>query len=436
MKRHPGELIRKKREGGEFTGEEIRDLVSGVVDGSFGDAQLGAFLMAVCCRGMTVDETSDLTLAMRDSGTVLDLTEIAGVKVDKHSTGGVGDKVSLLLAPLVAAAGIPVPMISGRGLGHTGGTIDKLQSIPGYRTDLSLNEFRSVLGDCGFVMAAATGEIAPADRRMYAIRDVTGTVESIPLITASILSKKLAEGIDALVMDVKCGRAAFMKTRTDAEALMKSIVSTGKAAGKRVTALLTNMDTPLGRAVGNALELREIVDCLRGEGPQDLLEISMELSAEMLVLGEVAKTVPEAREILDRLLSSGEVEACWRRNIERQGGDPHFLDNPNILPMASVQREIMSSSDGFVVDIDPLAVGDCAMNLGAGRQQPDDEVDPAVGVVFEVDLGDQVSSGQPLAVIHAASDDDAGRAIAELTDAIKISDESVKPGPLILGRMA
>lgn len=434
MRHHPARINAKKRDGLELSLDEIRDVVAGVVDGSMGDAQLGAFLMAVCCRGMTVAETTALTLAMRDSGRVLDLSALPGPKVDKHSTGGVGDKVSLLLAPLVAAAGVWVPMISGRGLGHTGGTIDKLHAIPGYRTNLSTAEFEAVLAGCGFVMAAASAEIAPADRRMYAIRDVTGTVESVPLITASILSKKLAEGIDGLVMDVKCGRAAFMKTRDQAAELTESLVRTGGEAGKRVTALVTDMDTPLGRAVGNALEVREIVECLRGEGPRDLLEITFALGAEMLVLAGVDPESGAARRRLEKLLRDGSAERVLRRNVELQGGDPSFLDDPDRLGRAPVTLDLRAPHSGWVADVDPLALGSCAMELGAGRRQPDDPIDPLVGVVLEAQLGDQVEAGQTLAVVHAADEEAAWRAIDRLGGAIVVGDRPVSRGPLVLAR--
>jgi pyrimidine-nucleoside phosphorylase len=403
MRFHPARLNQKKRDGGELSDAEIRDLVAGVVDASVSDAQLGAFLMAVCCRGMTVAETTSLTLAMRDSGQVLDLSAIPGRKVDKHSTGGVGDKVSLLLAPLVASCGVPVPMISGRGLGHTGGTIDKLHAIPGYRTDLARDEFLLVLRECGYVMAGASKEIAPADARMYATRDVTGTVESIPLITASILSKKLAAGIDALVMDVKCGRAAFMRTRAQAEALTQSLVATGRAAGKDVVARITDMDTPLGHAVGNALEVHETVECLRGRGPKDLVELTLALGAEMLVLGGKAKDTRDARGQLEQALASGRALERFRANVTRQGGDAAFLEHPERLGRAQVILEVTSERDGRVTDIDPLAIGIAAMDLGAGRRQPGDAIDPVVGIVVRKKLGDAVRRGEPLATIHARS---------------------------------
>ncbi len=436
MQFHPAALNQIKRDGGELSREQIRDLVSGVVDGSLGDAQLGAFLMAVCCRGMSVKETSELTLAMRDSGVVVDLSSIAGLKVDKHSTGGVGDKVSLLLAPLVAAAGVPVPMISGRGLGHTGGTIDKLHAIPGFRTDLDLEEYRQVIVDCGYVMAGASKEIAPADRRMYATRDISGTVESIALITSSILAKKLAEGIDGLVLDVKFGRAAFMKSEADATALMDSLVSTGTAAGKKVTAVLSDMDTPLGLAIGNALEVREIVDCFHARGPADLMEITLALGAEMLILADRAATPEAARSILQGHLDDGSALACFEKNIVRQGGDPAFLSDLDRLGVAPCVVEVTCPTAGIVQDIDPLAVGIASMDLGAGRRQPRDVIDPVVGVVMACKRGDRVDAGQALASIHAQDDAAAKAAAAAVAAAIVIGDDAVEAVSIVRRRVA
>ncbi len=438
MREHPATLIKLKRDGHELSGDQIRDIVDGVVDGSLGDAQLGAFLMAVCCRGMSVQETGTLTTAMRDSGDVLDLDAIPGTKVDKHSTGGVGDKVSLFLAPLVAAAGVPVPMISGRGLGHTGGTIDKLHSIPGFRTDLSQDEFLEVLAECGFVMAGATGSIAPADKRMYATRDISGTVESVPLITASILSKKLAEGIDGLVLDVKCGRAAFMQSRENAEALTESLVSTGRAAGKNITALLTDMDTPLGYAVGNALEVAEIADCLHGRGPKDLVDLTLALAAEMLVLAGKASSTDEAMPILRQLVEDGSALACCRKNVERQGGDSAFLDDASALGQAPVVAPFTPSLGAvkWIEDIDPMEVGLAAMDLGAGRRAATDEIDPLVGVVLHKKVGDTLEGDEPLFTVHARDDTAAERAVERVAKAITFSQSEIGPRELILARYA
>ena len=434
MRCHPAELIANKRDGRAWSDDQIRDLVAGVVDGSVVDVQLGALLMAVCCRGMSVEETTTLTLAMRDSGRVL---QHPGMRaVDKHSTGGVGDKVSLLLAPWVAAAGVPVPMISGRGLGHTGGTIDKLEAIPGYRTALEPDELGQVMQRCGFAMASASKAIAPADARMYAARDVSGTVESVPLITASILAKKLAEGISGLVMDVKCGRAAFMRSRADAERLMQSLVSTGAAAGIDVVALLTDMDQPLGRSAGNALELVEIVDCLNGRGPADLMEVTRALGAEMLVLGGAADDVDSAGARLDGLLAEGKVRDALAANVVAQGGDPAFLENPDVLPRAPELIVVPSPVDGWVRDVSPRLVGEVVRDLGGGRRQPGAAIDPRVGVVLQARRGVQVSTGDPLAWIHAA-DADAGReAAARITAAIAVGEPVEVDGSRVLARLA
>lgn len=431
---HPAELIKKKRGGGELSEGEIRDLVAGIVDRSVDDVQLGAFLMAVCCRGMTVVETAHLTLAMRDSGTVLDLSGIAGRKVDKHSTGGVGDKVSLVLAPLVAACGVPVPMISGRGLGHTGGTIDKLQAIPGYRTSLPLAEFRAVLEHCGFVMAGASKEIAPADARMYAARDVSGTVESVPLITASILAKKLAEGIDGLVMDVKFGRAAFMPALADARTLARSIVATGQGAGKQVMAMLTDMDTVLGCAAGNALEVREAIECLRGAGPADLRALTLALGAEMLILAGTELDATAAAARLARALDDGDALARFVTNIERQGGDARVVDEPDRMGSAPVIVDVKSPEAGFVADLDPMAIGLAVRDLGGGRRQAADIIDPHVGVVLVARRGDAVGQGQTVALVHARSRADAERAALAVREALTIG---ARPDarPLVLERL-
>ncbi len=436
MHNHPARLIAKKRDGGELTAAEIDDVVAGVVDGSLGDAQLGALLMAVCCNGMTAAETAALTLAMRDSGRVLRHDHVARPKIDKHSTGGVGDKVSLLLAPLVAAAGVAVPMVSGRGLGHTGGTLDKLAAIPGYRTDLSIERFQQVLDQCGYAMLAPSAELAPADRRMYAVRDVSGTVESIPLITSSILAKKLAEGVDGLVMDVKCGRAAFMAQQHDAQALMESLVAVGRAAGIRMAALLTDMDHPLGLALGNALEVAEVVDALDGGGPSDLRELTLALGVEMLLLGGVAADADGARATLVRLWQDGVVRQVFRHNLELQGGDPRVVDDPGRLGAAPFVVPVEAARVGFVADVDPLALGQIVVDLGGGRRQPGDAVDPHAGIVLNVVLGDAVRAGDVLAFVHARTEAAAAAAVARVRHAMPVGDERRRRGPLVKQRLA
>ncbi len=436
MQHHPARLIAKKRDGGELTRDEIHDLVSGVVDGTLGDAQLGAFLMAVCCNGMVPAETAALTLAMRDSGRVLQHGHVARPKIDKHSTGGVGDKVSLLLAPLVAAAGIAVPMVSGRGLGHTGGTIDKLAALPGYRTDLSIERFQHVLEQCGYAMAAPSAEIAPADRRMYATRDISGTVESIPLITSSILSKKLAEGIDGLVMDVKCGRAAFMVQEHDAVALMESLVAVGRAAGIKMAALLTDMDHPLGHALGNSLEVVEVIQALDGPCPDDLRDVTLALAVEMLLLGGVTNDADSARALLLRLWRDGVVKQVFRHNLELQGGDPRVLDDLSLLGRAPHVVPVEAARSGFVSDVDPLALGHVVVDLGGGRRQPSDAIDPHVGIVLKHGLGDAVQTGDVLAFVHARTAAAAKTAAERVAAAMPVGDERRRRGALVKQRMA
>jgi pyrimidine-nucleoside phosphorylase len=436
MQHHPARLIAKKRDGGDLSAEEIHDLVAGVVDGTLGDAQLGAFLMAVCCNGMTATETAALTLAMRDSGRVLQHAQVGKPKIDKHSTGGVGDKVSLLLAPLVAAAGVAVPMVSGRGLGHTGGTIDKLAALPGYRTDLSLERFSQVVEQCGYAMMAPSADLAPADRRMYATRDISGTVESIPLITSSILSKKLAEGIDGLVMDVKCGRAAFMVKEHDATQLMEGLVATGRQAGIKMAALLTDMDHPLGLALGNALEVAEVLAALEGQCPADLREVTLALGAEMLLLAGVAKDAETARATLERLWRDGVVRQVFRHNLELQGGDVRVLEDPSVLGKARVRLPVEAERNGFVADVDPLALGEVVVDLGGGRRQPSDVIDPQVGIVLKHVLGDAVQAGDALAFVHARDEASAEAAAARVLAAMPIGEERKKRGPLIKRRLA
>ncbi|MCB9886930.1 MAG: thymidine phosphorylase [Planctomycetes bacterium] len=434
MKQHPARLIAKKRDGGELSAEEIRDLIGGVVDGSLGDAQLGAWLMAVCCRGMTAAETAALTLAMRDSGRVLRHDHVTRPKIDKHSTGGVGDKVSLLLAPLVAAAGVAVPMVSGRGLGHTGGTLDKLASLPGYRTDLSAERFAEVLAQCGYAMAAPSAEIAPADARMYATRDISGTVESVPLITSSILSKKLAEGIDGLVMDVKCGRAAFMPPVERATELMESLVAVGQAAGIRMAALLTDMDHPLGLALGNALEVREVLRALDGDCPADLREVTLALGVEMLQLAGLEADAAKARTRLEQLWRDGSLRRVFTQNLRLQGGDPRVLDDHGLLGAAPHVVSIPAPRAGFVADVDPLELGRVVVDLGGGRRQPADAVDPAVGVVLRKVLGDRVEADEPLALVHARSAAAAEAAARRVLTAMPVGDAPAARRPLVLAR--
>jgi pyrimidine-nucleoside phosphorylase len=415
-------VIRKKRDGGELSREEITSLVNAYTKNDIPDYQVSAWLMAVVLRGMTRPETAALTDAMLRSGEVLDLSSLPAKKVDKHSTGGVGDKTSLVLAPLAAAAGIAVPMISGRGLGHTGGTLDKLEAIPGFNVNLSVTEFRRILETCGCAMIGQTAEIAPADRKLYALRDVTGTVESPYLICASIMSKKLAEGIDALVLDVKTGSGAFMKNDKDAAFLAELMVETGERMGKRVVALITDMDQPLGCMIGNALEVVEVVDILRGEGPKDLRELCLELGGWMLYLGGAATTVGEGKKRSESLIASGEALDKFRQMVELQGGDPRVIDDPKKLPQARHSLIISSASDGYLASLQCEQIGTACVVLGGGRERKEDSVDPAVGIVLHKKVGDPVSAGEPLATIHYNAETRAFRARQLLEESFQIAD--------------
>ena len=404
------DLIRKKRDGGELSAAEIEYLVTAYTQDSVPDYQVASWLMAVVLRGMTRAETAALTHAMLHSGEVLDLSSLPGKKVDKHSTGGVGDKTSLVLAPLVAADGVYVPMISGRGLGHTGGTLDKLESIPGFRVGLPVPEFRRVLEICGCAMIGQTADIAPADRKLYALRDVTGTVESPYLICASIMSKKLAEGTDALVLDVKTGTGAFMKKEEDAVFLAGLMVETGERMGKQMVALITNMDQPLGRTVGNALEVRECIDVLRGGGPEDLRELCLHLAGWMFHLGGASKTVAEGKQKSENLIASGKAFARFRQMVELQGGDVTAIDDPERLPSARHRVDVLSATAGVVSAIQSEQVGTACVILGGGRERKEDSVDPGVGIVVHKKIGDKVAAGEPLCTIHCHSDAQAARA--------------------------
>ena len=390
------ELIAHKRDGGALSGDEIRALVDGYVDGSVTDYQMSAMAMAIFFQGMTPAETAALTLAMRDSGDVLDLKKIKKPKVDKHSTGGVGDKVSICLAPLVAACGVPVPMISGRGLGHTGGTLDKLEAIPGFEVALPPKRFIQQVAKVGCALGGQTAKLAPADKSLYALRDVTATVESIPLITGSILSKKLAEGIDALVMDVKVGRGAFMKTHDDARELAKSIVRVGKLAGKKVSCLLTRMDAPLGNEVGNANETREALEVLHGGGPEDLVELTMALAAEMLRLGGVKG----GRKKLDQVIADGSAIRKMEEIVKAQNGDVRVVSEPDRLKIASKKTQVKAPKAGWVRGIDALEIGLSGVMLGAGRTRSDQDVDHAVGITLKAKPGTKVKKGDVIAVVH------------------------------------
>ena len=429
------ELIAAKRDGDRLDLTEIARLVQALMTGELADYQMAAWLMAVFFRGLDDRETVALTDAMLRSGRVVDHDGVSGIKVDKHSTGGVGDKVSIALAPLVAACGVPVPMVSGRGLGHTGGTLDKLEAIPGFRTDLSAENFARIVGEVGCCMIGQTAEIAPADKRIYALRDVTATVECIPLIVASILSKKLAEGIDALVLDVKVGRGAFMKDVSSARALAEAIVRVGTRAGKRVVALLTDMQAPLGVAVGNAVETREALDLLLGEGPEDLLECTLCLGANMLCLGGAANDEAEARVKLADAIASGRAVRTAERMIEAQGGDPGVVADRARVPVAPEEIVIESPRDGFVVQVDALIVGLAAVAMGAGRARADQAVDHGVGILIEKKRGSQVARGEPLARLRVRAGSDTGPIVQRVLSAFEITDAAPAPCPLVLDRI-
>ena len=416
------DVIRKKRDGQELSRPEIEALVSGYTSGDIPDYQASAWLMASVIRGLTRPETAALTDAMLRSGEVLDLSEFHAKKVDKHSSGGVGDKTSLVLAPVAAAGGLIVPMISGRGLGHTGGTLDKLEAIPGFNVNLTMAEFRNVLRKCGCAMIGQTAEIAPADRKLYALRDVTGTVESPYLICASIMSKKLAEGIDALVLDVKTGSGAFMKKEEDAAFLAELMVETGERMGTNVVALVTDMDQPLGAYVGNALEVVEVLDVLRGKGPEDLRSLCLELAGWMFHVGEVSPTVEEGRELAAKLIASGRAMETFQQMIALQGGDPKVTDDVKRLPQAAHTRDVLSPRGGHIAAMGCEAMGTASVILGGGREKKEDSVDPSVGFVLHKKVGDAVAKGEPLCTVHYNDEPRFARAAQLIVDNYRIED--------------
>ena len=432
----PQHVIARKRDGLALSVDEMRSFVRGACDGSWADYQLSAMLMAIYLNGMSAAELSAYTDAMMRSGVVADLSGVPGIKVDKHSTGGVGDKVSLPLAAMVAACGVPVPMISGRGLGHSGGTLDKLESIPGFNVNLSLEEYGAQVGRIGCALIGQTSDLAPSDKKLYALRDVTATVECMPLICGSIMAKKLAEGIDGLVLDVKFGRGAFMKTIEKARELGESMVEIGRAMGKDVRALITAMDQPLGRSVGNAVEVAESIACLRGEGPADLMNVTYSLGAEMLLVGKVAASQAEARAKLTQAVNKGSALAKFAEIITAQGGDARVCDEPDaVLPRASQQVPLVAEHGGFVQDVNAMEVALAVLRLGGGRARAEDEVDPAVGVTGLVKVGEKVEAGQSLCIVHANDDDAWAEAEVRLRDCIQIGDAPVGPSPTIVERI-
>ena len=426
------DLILRKRGGEELGVEEIRSLINGYTSGEIPDYQMAAFLMATFFQGMTDRELSSFTEVMMASGESLTLADIPGVKVDKHSTGGVGDKTSLICAPIAAAAGVIVPMVSGRSLGHTGGTLDKLESIPGFRTDLTIDEFRGVLAQHGLAFMGQSEEIAPADKRLYALRDVTGTVESIPLIASSIMSKKMAEGLDALVLDVKVGNGAFMKKQVDARRLAQAMVGIGRRLDKRVQALITDMNQPLGYAVGNALEVMEVSQTLQKAGPADLTRLSLELAARMIYLGKITPTLDEARQLAEDKLMDGSAYRKFKQVIDAQGGNSQALDRFELLPNATGMREITSPRGGYVSAIMAEDIGRASQMMGAGRSRKEDAIDPAVGVILEVKVGEKVDAGSVLCRLYYTNEESLDEAAETVEDAFRISGNRPDERELIL----
>ena len=425
------QLIRNKREGKQLSVDEIDFLVQSYTRGKIPSYQFSAFLMAGFLKGLDRKETAALTKSMLYSGIVIDLSSIKGRKIDKHSTGGVGDKTSLILAPVVAAAGVNVPMISGRGLGHTGGTLDKLESIPGFRTDVDLRKYKSIIKKCGAVLAGQTKEIAPADKLIYALRDVTATVESIPFITASIMSKKLAEGIDGLVLDVKTGSGAFMKRHEDALALADSLTHTAKAFGKRVIAYITDMNQPLGNYIGNWLEVYESIKILQGEKIDDLLELSLNLSGAMIHLGDKAKSIPEGIEIAKKMIESGKAFDKFLEIVKLQGGDVSFIKKPELYPKSKIREDIYAGKDGYVKEINSFELGIASIELGAGRFVMEDKIDPKAGIIFYPKIGQKVKKGELIAEIFTNKKDAVNHAKKKITDAVKISNKKIPPVKVI-----
>jgi pyrimidine-nucleoside phosphorylase len=429
------EIIAKKRDGQALSRADIDAFVEGVGSGELPDYQASALLMAIVLRGLSDEETVWLTDAMVRSGDRLDLSDIEGPKVGKHSTGGVGDKVSLVVAPLVATCGVKVPKMSGRGLGHTGGTLDKLESIPGFRGNLSVEEFKKVLREVGTSIVGQSATLAPADRKLYALRDVTATVESIPLISASVMGKKLAEGTSALVLDVKCGDGAFMKDLHRARMLARSMVSIGGQSGVRTEAVITAMDAPLGRAVGNALEVREAIETLKGGGPADLRQVTLAIASRMLLLGGVESELEAARDRVDVVLASGRAVETLARMIERQGGNPRVIDDDALLPAARCRHRLLAGRSGYVTSTLAEALGRASSVMGAGRARVGDPVDPAVGLVMLVKPGDAVGEGTPVVELHHRDGLGLEAALDLCRQAVVIGDEAPAPRPMILGEV-
>ena len=428
-------IIRKKRDSEELSTEEVRHLIRAYTDGDIPDYQMSAFLMAAYLNGLTTHEAAVLTESMLNSGLIVDLSDIPGTKVDKHSTGGVGDKLSLILAPIVAACGVPVPMISGRGLGHTGGTLDKLESIPGFDVNVSLERYHQIVKKENLVLAGQTKEIAPADKKLYALRDVTSTVESIPLIAGSIMSKKLAEGIDALVLDVKFGSGAFMKTMKQASELAQTLVGIGEEFGKQTVAYLTSMEQPLGYAVGNWLEVREAVESLKGDGPEDVMEVTHMLAGTMIWLGGEAESAEEGIEKSRKAVEDGTAYQKWIDIVDEQGGDTTVIQNTDAYTYAEFTEEVKSSQTGYISAMDTYSMGMVSVELGAGRRAKEDPVDPAAGFILKKKIGDKISENETFAILHTNNKAGLDHAASRMKRAISITGEVPEPQPLITHRV-
>lgn len=424
-------LIRKKRDGKHLSEDEVHFLVRSYTDDEIPDYQMSVFLMASFLNGLNTEEAAALTDSMLHSGIIVDLDDVPGIKVDKHSTGGVGDKLSLILAPIVASCGVPVPMISGRGLGHTGGTLDKLESIPGFSVDVNLKRYREIIKKHNLVLAGQTKEIAPADKRLYALRDVTATVESIPLIAGSIMSKKLAEGIDALVLDVKFGSGAFMKTSDEAAELAKTLVEIGEKFGKNTIAYLTNMEQPLGYAVGNWLEVKECIDCLKGDGPDDVMEITHLLAGTMIYLGDKAETVEDGIEASKKSVNDGSAFQKWMDIVEEQGGDLSVIKEPKSHTSAEFREHVLSVKSGFITEMDAFAMGMISVGLGAGRKAKEDRVDPDAGFILHKKIGDRIEEGETFATLYTNKKETVHVAAKSMKDAISVKKKAPKPLNLI-----
>lgn len=425
------DLIMKKKKGYELTNEEIRYMIDGYTNGEIPDYQMSAMMMAICFQGMTPEETKNLTLAMAESGDILDLSEIKGIKVDKHSTGGVGDKTSLVLGPMVAALGVSVAKMSGRGLGHTGGTIDKLESFTGFTTALSKDRFIKSVNEIGMAIAGQTADLAPADKKLYALRDVTGTVDQMSLIASSIMSKKLASGADAIVLDVKTGDGAFMKTLEDSVALAKAMVSIGKLAGKKMAAIISDMDQPLGNAVGNILEVKEAIDTLQGHGPKDLEELVLTLGSYMVVAAEKADTIEEARRMLEETLRDGTAFEVFRKFVVAQGGCEEEVLHPEKLPVAKYIEDVTADTDGYVAKIQTEEIGRISLLLGGGRETKESEIELTVGVVLNKKRGNKVVKGDVLATIHANDKCKLAEAKKRLLASYTLSKNQISNEPII-----